>query len=74
MGNGLGLLLLFSQHHFGWLELDPANYFVTTVPVELPFHLWLGLNALVLIVCCLLLWLPSLIVGRIDPTKVLRFR
>ena len=73
-GNGLGLLLLISQYYFGWLELDPNNYFVTTVPVELPFHLWFGLNALVLTVCCLLLWLPSLIVGRIDPTKVLRFR
>ena len=73
-GNGLGFLLLFCQYYFGWLELDPANYFVTTVPVELPFHLWLGLNTLVLTVCCLLLWLPSLIVGRIDPTKVLRFR
>ena len=73
-GNGIGLIVLFSQYYFGWLELDPANYFVTAVPVELPFHLWLGLNILVLVVCSLLLWLPSLIVGRIDPTKVLRFR
>ena len=73
-GNGIGLIVLFSQYYFGWLELDPANYFVTAVPVQLPFHLWLGLNILVLVVCSLLLWLPSLIVGRIDPTKVLRFR
>ena len=73
-GNGIGLIVLFSQYYFGWLELDPVNYFVTAVPVQLPFHLWLGLNILVLVVCSLLLWLPSLIVGRIDPTKVLRFR
>ena len=73
-GNLIGLGILFSQYYFGWLQLDPTSYFVTTVPVELPFHLWAGLNVLVLSVCSLLLWIPSLIIGRIDPTKVLRFR
>jgi len=73
-GNALGLTLLLGQSYFGWIELDPATYFVTTVPVALPIPLFLGLNLLVLGVCSLLLWIPSLIVGRIDPTEVVRFR
>ena len=73
-GNLIGLGLLFGQHYFGWIQLDPSTYFVTTVPVELPLHLFVGVNALVLITCSLLLWFPSLIVARIDPTSVLRFR
>ena len=73
-GNLIGLGLLFGQHYFGWIQLDPSTYFVTTVPVELPVHLFVGVNTLVLITCSLLLWFPSLIVARIDPTSVLRFR
>ena len=73
-GNIIGLGLLFGQHYFGWIQLDPSTYFVTTVPVELPVHLFVGVNTLVLITCSLLLWFPSLIIARIDPTSVLRFR
>ena len=73
-GNALGLALLLGQSYFGWIQLDPATYFVSTLPIVLPFPLFIGLNLLVLGVCSLLLWIPSLIVGRIDPTEVVRFR
>ena len=65
--NRARIIILFSQHYFGWLQLDPSTYFVTTVPVELPFHLFVGLNTLVPFVVCLL-WFPSF-VGRIRPNK-----
>jgi len=73
-GNALGLTFLIGQSYFGWIQLDPATYFVSTVPIALPIPLFIGLNILVLGVCSLLLWIPSLIVGRIDPTEVVRFR
>ncbi len=73
-GNVLGLAFLFGQSYWGWIQLDPATYFVSTVPIALPIPLFLGLNFLVLGVCTALLWIPSLIVGRIDPTEVVRFR
>ena len=41
-GNLIGLGLLFGQHYFGWIQLDPSTYFVTTVPVELPYIYLLG--------------------------------
>ena len=73
-GNVLGLSFLVGQSYYGWIALDPANYFVSTVPIALPIPLFVGLNLMVLSVCSLLLWIPSLIVGRIDPTEVVRFR
>ena len=73
-GNALGLVFLLGQSYFGWIQLDPATYFVATLPIALPIPLFIGLNLLVLSVCNLLLWIPSLIVGRIDPTEVVRFR
>ena len=73
-GNGLGLLLLFSQVKWQWMQLDPATYFVSSVPVYLPLHYILALNVLVLTICVGLLWIPSRIVGGIEPSRVLRFR
>ena len=73
-GNVIGLALLFVQWQWQWISLDPSTYFVTTVPVALPFFLWVGLNCLVLLVALLLLWLPSLIINKIDPATVLQIR
>jgi len=73
-GNGFGLMLLYSQLQWQWMQLDPATYFVSTVPVYLPLHYWLGLNLLVLTICVVLLWIPSRIIGGIEPSRVLRFR
>lgn len=73
-GNAIGLVFLMGQSYFGWVQLDPVTYFVSTLPVLLPVHLVVGLNLFVLIVCSVLLWIPSFIVGRVDPTEVVRFR
>ena len=73
-GNGFGLLLLYSQLQWQWMQLDPSTYFVSTLPVYLPLHYWLGLNLLVLTICVALLWIPSRIIGGIEPSRVLRFR
>ncbi|MGB1449601.1 MAG: ABC transporter permease [Flavobacteriaceae bacterium] len=73
-GNAIGLTFLMGQSYFGWVQLDPVTYFVSTLPVLLPIHLVVGLNLFVLIVCSVLLWIPSFIVGRVDPTEVVRFR
>ena len=74
IGNILGGLILFSQHKYQWLRLDPATYFVEAIPINLPFEFVIGLNVLVFGVCISILWLPTIIIGKIDPTKVLQYR
>lgn len=74
IGNILGGIILFSQHTYQWLRLDPATYFVEAIPIDLPFELVIGLNVLVFGVCIAILWLPTIIIGKIDPTKVLQYR
>lgn len=74
IGNILGGIILFSQHRYQWLRLDPATYFVEAIPIDLPFELVIGLNVLVFGVCIAILWLPTIIIGKIDPTKVLQYR
>ena len=73
-GNSIGLALLFIQKKGEFVQLDSATYFVTAVPVYLRFWDVAGLNILVFCSCLLLLWIPSTVIGKIDPTRVLRFR
>lgn len=72
IGNFLALLFYFSQKKWGWIKLDPQTYFVSTAPVSLGVFEVLGINVLFLIVCTLLLWIPSAIVLRVAPAKIMR--
>jgi len=74
IGNAIGLSLLFVQKNTGWIQLDPATYFVREVPVYLGIMPFLLLNIFVLVSCTFLLWFPSRVIGKIDPVKALRFR
>ena len=69
---GLGICLL--QLQFGFIQLDEANYYVSTAPVEI-----VGWQiALVCLVaaktCFFAMLLPSFFVRNIDPVKSLQFR
>lgn len=72
IGNFLVLLFYLSQKQWGWIKLDPHTYFVSTAPVSLTVFDVLGINALFLIVCTLLLWIPSAMVLRVAPAKIMR--
>ncbi len=72
-GNIIGLLLLFSQHYFGFISLDPQTYYVSKVPVNLNvFHIVL-LNIGTLFLCFLMLLIPSYIITKIQPSRSIRF-
>lgn len=73
-GNIIGLGILFIQKKGQIIPLDATTYFVSTVPVYLRFLDVVGLNILVFFSCLLLLWIPTLVIAKIDPTRVLKFR
>jgi len=73
-GNLLGIGFYLTQKYWGWIQLNPENYFVDQAPVVLSFWDVLSVNLFFLVISLLLLWIPSRIILRISPTKVLRFR
>lgn len=74
IGNGIGLGLLYLQHHFKWVRFpNPKEYYITEVPVYIDLPIVLGLNALVLCLSMLMLILPSVIVARVSVVKTLNF-
>ena len=72
IGNIIGLAIVFGQQKFNWIHLDPATYYVSEVPILLSFSNFIFLNIGVVLVCTTLLYVPSFVVTKIDPSKVMR--
>ncbi|MBI9034898.1 MAG: ABC transporter permease [Bacteroidales bacterium] len=73
IGNFIALGLSFLQMRFGLLKLDEKSYYISKVPIELNFTSILELNLATIIICILILLIPSLIITRIAPAKAIRF-
>lgn len=73
IGDILALLLLFVQQRWGIIHLDPATYYVETVPVVIDLPAILFLNLATLLITILALVAPSYMISRIQPAKSIRF-
>ena len=72
-GNIIGIGLLLLQQHFNLFALDPNTYYVSQVPVYLHWSYIVALNFGTLILCFLILLIPSYIISKISPVKAIRF-
>lgn len=71
-GNILAFLFCIVQNATHFVKLDPANYFVSAVPVHLNALQVIGADLLAYILIMFLLLLPCLFVSRVDPAKTVR--
>ena len=72
VGNAAALLFCFIQDSTHLIPLDPANYFVSWVPVRVHLLWILVADAAAFAGILLLLWLPSRMVARIDPAQTVK--
>ncbi len=72
-GNVIGVSLLLLQKYFGFIQLDPENYYVSEAPVYISLGYVLLLNAGTLVLCLLMLLIPSYLVSKISPVKAIKF-
>ena len=73
LGNLIGLSIIGIQHYFKIITLDPETYYVSTMPVYISFTNIILLNLGTLILCFLMLIIPSYIITKINPTKSIKF-
>ncbi len=73
-GNVIGLGLLLIQKYFKIIRLPAENYYISVAPVHLDFGMIILLNVGALLVCAIVLLLPSLMISRITPSKAINFR
>ncbi|MBQ4017731.1 MAG: ABC transporter permease [Paludibacteraceae bacterium] len=72
-GNVLGLGIAAVQYWCHVVPLEPATYYVNTVPIAFAWDWLIVLNVMTIILSMLILLLPSLIITRISPSKVMHF-
>jgi lipoprotein-releasing system permease protein len=73
IGNSIGFAISLTQLAFGYLKLPVESYYVSVVPIYLnPLHIII-LNAATLLICYLVLIIPSMIITRVSPVKAIRF-
>lgn len=72
-GNLLGMLLLYLQQKYSLIKLDPSTYYVTEVPIYIQPLSVILLNIGVLVLCLLILLLPTYVITKISPTKSMKF-
>ena len=73
IGNLIGIGLIALQHYTGLVKLNPATYYVSTVPVEFNLPVWLLLNMATLLVSVFVLIAPSYLVSKINPAASMRY-
>ena len=72
-GNAIGIGLLLIQQYTGVVKLNPENYYVNQAPVLINWWYVGALNLGTLIVCLLVLLIPSYIITKISPVQAIRF-
>ena len=72
-GNIIGFALAAIQYYTHIIPLDAATYYVSYVPIAFPWGWLLALNIMTIILSLLILLLPSMIIAKISPAKVMHY-
>ena len=72
VGNILGIGLLLVQRWYGIIKLNPENYYVSVVPVDLNIIYISGVSVGILVVSGVSLILPSYFISKISPIKSIK--
>ena len=72
-GNSIGLTIIGVQYFFKIITLNPETYYVATMPVNISLGAILALNMGTLVLCFLMLIIPSYIITKINPSKSIKF-
>lgn len=73
IGNAIAIGFGLLQDKFRLVALDPESYYMTFVPISWNWPVFFILNAAVLLVTTLVLFIPAMLISNIQPIKAIRF-
>lgn len=73
IGNAIGLGFGFIQDKFELIPLEAASYYMSYVPIEWNWPVFLALNLGIGLLTALVLWIPVLAISKVDPIKSIKF-
>jgi len=74
LGNIFGLGVSLFQYNTHFFKLDEASYYMKFVPIQINWMDMVLLNVGTLVICLLVLIVPSTLVTKISPVKSIRFK
>jgi lipoprotein-releasing system permease protein len=72
-GNLIGIGLLLIQKYAKIISLNPDTYYVTHAPVYIDWSYLVSINFGTILICLLMLLVPSYIITKISPVKAIKF-
>ncbi len=73
IGNVSAIIICLIQQWFHVLPLDPANYYLDSVPMQVGLGWLVILNVVMFVLSMLMMLIPSAVISRIVPSKSIRF-
>jgi len=73
IGNIAGLVICLVQQWFHLIPLDPVNYYLDSVPMQVGAGWLIILNVVMFLLSMLMMLIPSAVISRIVPSKSIRF-
>ena len=67
------VLFTFLQKRFHLISLDETIYFMNSVPVKFDFYSMFLINLGTIIICYIVLIIPTILISKISPSKSIRF-
>ena len=72
-GNLIGIGICLMQHFTGIIKMNQENYYLSEAPVYFNIPGIVAINIGTLIICTLILLLPTRLISRISPMRAIRF-
>lgn len=74
IGNILGIGLALLQQHTGFFKLPEESYYMTVAPIAIQWWKVIMINGGTLLICLLILLIPTLLTRNILPVKAIQFK
>ncbi len=73
VGNILGIGICLIQKWTSFLKLNEADYYLSSVPISIDWWFILLINSVTIVIVLIFLLLPTILISKISPIKVIRF-
>lgn len=73
IGNAVGLGLAFLQDQFRFIPLEAESYYMSYVPIDWNWPVLILINFGIIILTAAILWIPVMVIAKVDPIKSIKF-
>ncbi|MFC5623369.1 ABC transporter permease [Algoriphagus winogradskyi] len=73
IGNAIGLGIGFLQDKFRLIPLDAESYYMSYVPIDWNWIAFISINIGIVLLTAAVLWIPVMVISKVDPIRSIRF-